>query len=119
MKMVFALAALALAGCQNMEQLRASAPQQSDFTICKALVMGNATLQQVAAEEQQRRRLDCSPHMPAIAQAQQADMARTAVGLQLLQQSQPRPQPIQPYIMPAPVTCNSYRYGNQVQTTCR
>lgn len=49
----------------------------------------------------------------AAAQAQRnaANAANTAATLQLMQALQPRP-------IPAPVTCNSYRYGNQVQTTC-
>jgi hypothetical protein len=98
MRRYLVLAGVALlGGCQSVEQLRALAPQQSDYTICSSMVAGNPNLRQVAAEEQQRRRLDCTPHLGMIAAQQQSNALQTATGLQLLQMAQPQP------VMPAPM----------------
>lgn len=114
MRLVLATAALAaLAGCQSVEQLRALAPQQPDYEICRAVMAGGPNMRQVAWEEQQRRGLDCAPYAGAIAQR---EAASNAMALQLMQQSRPQPLPMPQ--MPQTVRCNSYRYGNQVQTTC-
>lgn len=115
MRLALIVAALALAGCQSMDQLRALAPQQTDYTICESMVMGHPAMRQAAAEEQQRRRLDCSPHMGMIQARVQGNAAQTASGLQLLQMS--RPQPVMPLMAP-PVSCVSRRVGGQVYTDC-
>lgn len=62
-------------------------------------------------EQQQRRE-----EMRAMAQE---EARRQALAMQILQMNQPRPIQMQPYIPPPTVNCNSYRYGNQTQTTCR
>ncbi|MFP5340440.1 MAG: hypothetical protein ACLGIW_18445 [Gammaproteobacteria bacterium] len=115
-------AAAALAGCATgptAEQLRAQAPSQPDFEVCRAAVLGDRQLSAIAAEEMQRRRLDCSPHMAMIQAQGQAQASRSAMALQLMQMNQPRPTQMQPYIPPPMVNCNSYRYGNNTQTTCQ
>lgn len=121
MRILLALTALAaLAGCQSVEQLRAVAPQQPDIAICRAMVVGNANLRQVAWEEQQRRGLDCNPHLPMIQAQQQNDAARAAIGLQMMQANRPQPVYMQPLPTPAqPVYCNSQQIGNQIHTNCR
>jgi hypothetical protein len=103
---------LALAGCQSVEQLRALAPQQSDYEICRASMTGGPNLRQAAGEEQQRRGLNCAPYATAIIQQ---DQGNNATALQLLQMSQPRPAPIP---MPQSTTCISRPSLGSVYTTC-
>ena len=122
MRLALVMAGLALAGCQtppNVDQLRAQAPMQSDFSICKTLVVGNALMQQLASEEQQRRRLDCAPHMPTIQTQIQNDANRAAMGLQMLQMSRPQPLPMPTYQMPQPISCSSRNVMGTVYTDCR
>jgi nitrous oxide reductase accessory protein NosL len=104
-----------LAGCQSVEQLRALAPQQTDYTICESLVTGHPGMRQVAAEEMQRRRLDCSPYQASIGMRQQQSAAQTATGLQLLQMSQP--QPVMPLMRP-PLSCSSRNVMGTIYTDC-
>lgn len=87
MRIVLFSVALALTGCQSVDQLRALAPQQSDYTICTSLVSMNPNMRQAAGEEMARRRLDCRPYGPAIAAQQQ----QINNGVTLLQASQPQP----------------------------
>lgn len=120
MRIVLLAAAAALAGCAgvgNVEQLRAQAPQQSDFNVCRMMVMGQGPIQGVASEEASRRRLDCTPHLATIQAMQRQQAMETAAGLQMLQMAQPVPPMVAP---PSPtVTCHSVRrpYG-AVDTVC-
>jgi hypothetical protein len=111
------LAVAALAGCQSVDQLRALAPQQSDYTICSSMVTGHPAMRQVAAEEQQRRRLDCTPHLGMIAAQQNAANAQTVTGLQLLQMAQPQPLPVPALITPS-TTCITRPSVGSTVTTC-
>lgn len=114
MKVITIMAgALALAGCQSMEQLRALAPQQTDYTICTSLVSMNPAMAQAAQEEQTRRRLDCSPYTSAMA----LEQSRINSAISTLQAAQPKPPAFAP-IRP-PVTCRSmYRSNGVVDTIC-
>lgn len=113
---LFSVALLALAGCANVEQLRAQAPYQSDFEVCRMMVMGQGPIQGVASEEASRRRLDCSPHLATIQTMQRQQAMETASGLQLLQMAQPKPPVFAP---PTSVTCRSmYRSNGVVDTVC-
>lgn len=114
-----AAAVIALAGCQSLDQLRALAPQQSDYEICRAMVLGGPSpfMKQAAAEERDRRRLDCTPHMAAISVQQQASAASMASGLQLLQMSRPQPVLAAPLLTPQ-VNCISRPSMGAVHTTC-
>lgn len=107
------LALVALAGCQSMDQLRALAPQQSDYTICTSLVSMNPNMRQAAGEEMARRQLDCRPYGAAMAAQQQ----QFNNGVMLLQASQP---PIMVPAAPAPsVICTSRPGpGGTVTTVC-
>jgi hypothetical protein len=115
MRVPLILAALALTGCQSVDQLRALAPQQTDYTICESLVMGHPGMRQVAAEEMQRRRLDCSPYQASIQMRQNQSAAQTATGLMLLQASQP--QPVMPLMRP-PLSCSSRNVMGTIYTDC-
>jgi hypothetical protein len=112
MRVLLPLALLALTGCQSVEQLRALAPQQSDYEICRASMTGGPNLRQAAGEEQRRRNLNCAPYASAIVQQEQG---QSATALQLLQMSQPRPAPIP---MPQSTTCISRPSLGSVYTTC-
>lgn len=119
MRLALCLAVLALTGCESAQQLRALAPQQTDFEICRASVLGNPTLSQVAWEERQRRQLNCSQYMAEIQTQQQAQAARAAIGLQMLQASRPQPYVAPPLPAPSPtVNCVSRPALGSVYTTC-
>jgi hypothetical protein len=100
----------------TVEQLRASSGRQSDYEICRAVVMGNPSLAMVAGEEQARRSLNCQPYMASIQMRMQNEQANNAMALQLLQMSRP-----QPYMLPMPapsVNCVSRPSVGSVYTTC-
>lgn len=114
MRIVLFSVALALAGCQSVEQLRALAPQQSDYTICTSLVAMNPNLRQAAGEEQARRGLDCRPYAPSMAAQQQ----QINSGISLLQAAQP--PMVVPAAPPQSVICTSRPGpGGTATTVCQ
>lgn len=122
MRLVLIVAVVALTGCQTMEQLRATAPQQSDYEICRASTYGGPALVQVAWEERTRRGLNCEPYMASIQmnhQARQQQAAQEAAsGLQLLQMSRPQPM-MGPPMFPQPISCSSRNVMGTIYTDCR
>ena len=122
MRIALIIAVVALTGCQSAQQLRALAPQQSDYEICRASMQGgNQTLQTVAWEERNRRSLDCGPYMASIQMQQQNDANRAALGLMLMQQARPQPvyqAPALP-LPPQPISCSSRNVMGTVYTDCR
>lgn len=96
-----------------MDELRALAPQQSDYTICQGTAASlNPNLQRAASEEAYRRGLNCSGY----AQANQAQMMN---GIQLLQMARPQPVAVQPLIPPT-INCRSVPGPmGSVNTTCQ
>lgn len=116
MRLVLIACAAVLAGCQSVEQLRALAPQQTDYEICRASVMAQPPVSQVAWEERQRRALDCTPHMASIQMNAQANAQRAAMGMQLLQMGQPRP--VAPAPIPPTVNCVTRPTLGGAYTTC-
>lgn len=82
---------------------------------------------QERASEQARTRAMAEERQRQQQAAAQEEAQRRALALQLLQgmqANQPRPYQLQPYVMPVPaarppVSCQTYRVGNQLQTDCR
>jgi hypothetical protein len=107
MRKYFIIGVAALAGCAASPQQMA---QRSDWDVCRFTMGGPSS--SIAEQERQRRGLDCRPLYPAIAAHMQAQNAATA---NLIRSMTP-PPPAQPA---GPVSCTSYRVGNQVQTDCR
>jgi starvation-inducible outer membrane lipoprotein len=105
--MRFLLLPLVLAGCATAPPQMA---HQSNWQVCEYM-MGSRYPHE-AQQEAARRGLDCAPIFPAIAAQRQAENAATANFINSLNRpAAPRPAP--------PVSCRSWRVGNQVQTTCQ
>jgi hypothetical protein len=115
MRAIFILAAAALAGCAaKPQQLRETAPQASDFKICRAAFLAPQDVASIAKEEAQRRGLDCTPYAAAILQNEQMSDAAKNDFIRSLQQQHGQRQLIAP-----PVSCTSRKVGSTVQTDCQ
>lgn len=112
--------ALIMAGCaqpQSVESLRASVGNASNYQLCRAIMLAPENVASIARDESARRSLDCAPYANLVQQGQASDEAARQ---QAIQQLLNRPA-VTPYQIPMParpVTCNSYRIGNSVQTSC-
>lgn len=101
-----------LAGCATLADLQATVGNASNFQLCRAMILASSDVANIARGEAARRGLDCAPYAAAVMQQEQANNAATnALARQLLT---PAPRPF-----PAPVTCETYRAGTSLQTTCR
>lgn len=103
MKLVSFALAVTLTGCA------APMHERSDYDVCRLTMRGLWVAE--ASQEARRRGTNCQALYPIIIQGEAANNAAT---MQLLQMMRPAP--------PAPastMTCDSYRYGNRVETTCR
>jgi hypothetical protein len=105
-KLTALLPALLLFGCVTMSPQHMAA--QSNFEVCRFTMGGPHS--QVAHSEAQRRGLDCSQYYGAINARRQAESAATADFMRVL-------NPPRPAVAP-PVSCRSYRLGNDIQTDC-
>jgi hypothetical protein len=112
LKSIACLAVLVtLAGCQTTQDLEARVGNASNFQLCRAIFMAPNNVASIARHEATNRGLDCAPYASAIFQNEaQADAARSALAQQLLIQSRPAYSP--------PVSCQTYRVGNSLQTDC-
>lgn len=98
-----AVLVLLLAGCASSPEYVAG---KSDFTVCRFTMGGPHA--RAADEEARRRGLNCPAMYPAI-NAQMAN--ENAATQQFLRATQPAPAP-------ATRTCQTYRVGNSLETTC-
>ena len=86
------------------------AAQVSNMELCRYVLFGSSDDQVVAEREAGRRGLDCKPYFPVLVQRRAAQDAALNNAAQYFN------RPAQPAT--GPVTCDSYRLGNRVETTC-
>jgi hypothetical protein len=111
MKFAALTAAALLAGCAApITVTTAQLAAASNWDACRYTTMGG-TLAPMAQAEVNRRGVDCGP----IYQAMTQQRANEAAALNNAAQYFNRPPPP----LPRTTNCTSYRYGNQVETTCR
>ena len=109
MRLIFiALGTIALAGCATSRP-----PEQvSHWDLCEYTMNGGNNAM-IAQREAARRNLDCAPYYPMILAKRRGDAQALQDAAKYFNR---RAQPA-PAIVP-PVSCRSYRVGNQVQTDC-
>lgn len=120
MKRLLILAGVVVAGCATPltpEQINARVKVASDYQLCQVAVLGHSDprVVTIVGWEIRVRSLNCATYAQAIVQQDAANKQAAAAYLA----NMPRPQPIQMPMPAPPVHCSSYRYGNQVQTTCQ
>lgn len=112
MKKAMLFIAVALAGCATMEDVkRASTPE-----LCWRAGTGRTggLPASVLWREIAERGGDCSQQQGSINATLQQDANQTNMGLQLLQQAQPRPAP-----MPQQINCQTRYNGGVAYTSCQ
>lgn len=107
MRALLFIAVASLAGCAGRPPA-----QVSDWDLCDYTMNGGNDAM-VAQREASRRNLDCAPYYPMILAKRRGDAQALQDAAKYFNR---RAQPA-PAISP-PVSCRSYRVGNQVQTDC-
>jgi hypothetical protein len=116
---------LALAACASPPpdpaRVRAALARAPNIDVCRAMYYGPDWINGKAYEEKARRGIDCENYAAAIQAQDAAQRAASNAAISSLIAPggifNPTPPP-SPVIQPT-INCQSYRYGNQVQTTCR
>jgi hypothetical protein len=104
MRLAILTAAALLAGCA------VPASQVSNVELCRYALFGSSNDQVVAEREARRRGLDCAPLYGVLLQKRQQEAAALNNAAQFFNRPAAPAQ--------GPVTCDSYRLGNRVETTC-
>jgi hypothetical protein len=117
--------ALGLTGCaMPISHLRANDMAQAspEWELCYVAVSGRGqqSIRNAVYAEIDRRKVDCSQHMPMVLARMQQDginaanaNAQAQMGLQMMNAARPKPMPL-----PQQTNCRSVVNGNVVNTVC-